>query len=485
MLKHPRPTPSLRRASISALAVMLAASTLLAAPPARKRATIVVTGGTVVTMDAQRRVLSPGAVAIRGNTILAVDTPAAIARQFAAAEVIPADGAVVMPGLINTHGHAPMVMYRGLADDLALKDWLEKYIFPAEAKTVSPELVRVGARLAVLEMIQSGTTLHTDMYYFEEEVAKVTKAAGMRGVLAETVIGFPVPDAKTPVESLARAERFMAAYKGDPLIVATVAPHSMYTVDAETLKATRDLARKFGVPLVTHLAETEDEVSQSMAKHGLTPAAYLDSLGFWDTPAIAAHGVHLSDADIAILQRHHVALSHNPESNMKLASGAAPVVKCLKAGLAVGLGTDGAASNNDLDMFEAMRQAAFLHKLVDKDPTVTSAETVLEMATIGGATALGMADRIGSLEPGKLADLIIVSMRAPRQTPMYNPISHLVYVTRGDDVRTTIVNGRVLMRDRRVLTLDSAAVLTDARRLAGRVRAAVAPAKPPQSSTAR
>ncbi len=485
MLMHPRPTPVLRRTPVLALAVMLAVSTLLAAPPPLKRATIVVTGGTVVTMDAQRRVLSPGAVAIRGTTILAVDTPAVIARQFAAAEVIRADGAVVMPGLVNTHGHAPMVMYRGLADDLALKDWLQKYIFPAEARTVSPELVRVGTRLAALEMIQSGTTLHTDMYYFEEEVAKVTKAAGMRGVLAETVIGFPVPDAKTPAEGLARAERFMAAFKGDPLIVATVAPHSMYTVDADTLKATRDLARTFGVPLVTHLAETEDEVTDSMKAHGLTPAAYLDSLGFWDTPALAAHGVHLTDADIAILQRHHVGLSHNPESNMKLASGAAPVVKCMKAGIAVGLGTDGAASNNDLDMFEAMRQAAFLHKLVDKDPTATSAETVLEMATIGGAAALGMADRIGSLEPGKLADLIVVSMRAPRQTPMYNPVSHLVYVTRGDDVRTTIVNGRVLMRDRRMLTLDSAAVLADARRLAERVRAAVAPATPPQSSTAR
>jgi 5-methylthioadenosine/S-adenosylhomocysteine deaminase len=480
-----RPRQLRHLALVLAAAAFPAMATLMAAPPAPKRATLVVTGGTVITMDPQRRVLSPGAVAIDGRTIVAVDTPAAIARRFAAADVIHADGAVIMPGLINTHGHAPMVMYRGLADDLALADWLQKYIFPAEGKTVSPELVRVGTRLAVLEMIQSGTTLHTDMYYFEEEVARVTKAAGMRGVLAETVIGFPVPDAKTPSESLARAERFMAAYRQDPLIVATVAPHSMYTVDADTLAAARDLARKFEVPLVTHLAETEDEVTQSLEKHHLTPAAYLDSLGFWDTPAVAAHGVHLTDADIGLLQAHHVGLSHNPESNMKLASGAAPVVKCMKAGIAVGLGTDGAASNNDLDMFEAMRQAAFLHKLADKDPTVTSAETVLEMATIGGATVLGMADRIGSLEPGKLADLIVVSMRAARQTPMYNPVSHLVYVTRGDDVRTTIVNGRILMRDRRMLTLDPAAVLADARRLAAKVRAAVEPRKPPQSSTAR
>jgi 5-methylthioadenosine/S-adenosylhomocysteine deaminase len=476
--------PLLRRAALISVVSILAAVWLDAAPPAKRRATLVVTGGTVITMDAGRRVLSPGAVAIDGKAIVAIDTPAAIAKGYAAADVIDSAGAVVMPGLINTHGHAPMVMYRGLADDLALMDWLQKYIFPAEAKTVSPEMVRIGSRLAALEMLQSGTTLHTDMYYFEEEVARATKEAGLRGVLGQTIIGFPVPDAKTPAEGLARARRFMEAFKGDPLIVATVAPHSMYTVDADTLKATRDLARSFGVPLITHLAETRDEVARSLEQHHLTPAAYLESLGFWDTPAIAAHGVHLTDDDIAILLRHHVGLSHNPESNMKLASGAAPVTKALKAGLNVGLGTDGAASNNDLDMFEAMRQAAFLHKLVENDPTVASAQTVLEMATIGGAAALGMADRIGSLEAGKLADLIVVSMRSARQTPMYHPVSHLVYVTRGDDVRTVIVNGRILMRDRRVLTLNPAAVLADARRLAEKVRAAVETAAP-QSSVAR
>ncbi len=473
-----------RRAAILALSCIVAAGALGAAPPARARATLVVTGGTVITMDAQRRVLSPGAVAINGTTIVAVDTPQAIAARYAAASVIQAGGTVVLPGLINTHGHAAMVMYRGLADDLVLMDWLQKYIFPAEAKTVSPELVRVGTRLAALEMLQSGTTLHTDMYYFEEEVAKATKEAGLRGVLGQTVIGFPVADAKTPAEGLARAERFMQAFRGDPLVTATVAPHSMYTVDAATLTATRDLARKYGVPLLTHLAETRGEVVESLQKHQLTPAAYLASLGFWDTPAVAAHGVHLSDEDIAILVKHRVALSHNPESNMKLASGAAPVTRSLAAGLIVGLGTDGAASNNDLDMFEAMRQAAFLHKLSEGDPTAASAQTVLEMATIGGAAALGMAGRLGSLEPGKLADLIVVSMDSARQTPMYNPVSHLVYASRGDDVRTTIVNGRVLMRDRRVLTLNAAAVLADARRLAAKVRAAVEP-QAPQSSVAR
>ncbi|MCU0251310.1 MAG: amidohydrolase [Vicinamibacterales bacterium] len=484
MRVYPDPPGAARRTTVLVLTLALAVAALGAAPPAKRRATLVVTGGTVITMDAARRVISPGAVAINGTTIVAVDTPAAIAARYAAADVIRADGAVVLPGLINTHGHAAMVMYRGLADDLALKDWLQKYIFPAEAKTVSPEMVRVGTRLAALEMLQSGTTLHTDMYYFEEEVAKATKEAGMRGVLGQTIIGFPVADAQTPAEGLARAERFMQAFKGDPLVVATVAPHSMYTVDAATLKATRDLARTYGVPLLTHLAETRDEVAESMATHHLSPAAYFESLGFWDTPAVAAHGVHLTGADIAILKKHGVALSHNPESNMKLASGAAPVAAALKAGLIVALGTDGAASNNDLDMFEAMRQAAFLHKLTEGDPTVASAQAVLEMATLGGAAALGMADRLGALEPGKLADLIVVSMRSARQTPMYNAVSHLVYATRGDDVRTTIVNGKILMRERRVLTLNQAAVLADARRLAAKVRAAVEPAAP-QSSVAR
>ncbi|MCX6551203.1 MAG: amidohydrolase [Acidobacteria bacterium] len=476
----------LLRWTSAVIAVTVTASALTAAPAARRRVSMIITGGTVVTMDAQRRVIESGAVAIDGTTIVGVETADAIARNFVARDTVRADGAVVMPGLINTHGHAAMVMYRGLADDLALMEWLQKYIFPAEGKTVSPELVRVGTRLAALEMIQSGTTLYTDMYYFEDEVAKATKQAGMRGVLGQSVIGFPVADAKTPADALARADRFMEAYRNDPLIVATVAPHSMYTLDAASLQATRDLARKYGVPLLTHLAETETEVKDSQAAHQMSPAAYFESLGFWDTHAVAAHFVHISDEDIALLRKHEVGLSHNPESNMKLASGAAPLAKCLKAGLAVGLGTDGAASNNDLDMFEAMRQAAFLHKLVDRDPTVASAETVLEMATIGGARALGMADKLGSLEPGKLADVIVVSMQSARQTPLYHPISHLVYVTRGDDVRTTIVNGRVLMRDRRMLTLDPAVVLREARAMAKAVKAAVdGVAAQAQSSVAR
>jgi 5-methylthioadenosine/S-adenosylhomocysteine deaminase len=467
---------SIRRSvfgAVLAIVISLACPASVLAQATLQPVSIVITGGIVVTMNAQYQVLWPGAVAIDGQKIVAVDTPENIARRYRGAQVIQAGGHVVMPGLINTHTHAAMVMYRGLADDLALREWLQKYIFPAEAKTVSPELVRVGTRLAALEMIESGTTLFTDMYYFEEEVGRVARAAGLRGVLGETVIGFPVADAKTPADALARAERFIQEFKGDSLVIPAVAPHAMYTNDTATLIAARDLARKYGVPLLTHVAETQDEIKTSNDKYKMSPVAYLDSIGFWGPATLAAHFVHVSDEDLAIVRKRGAGLSHNPESNMKLASGTAPVSKALQAGIHVGLGTDGAASNNDLDMFEAMRQAAFLHKLVENDPTTMSARTALEMATIGGARALGMADRIGSIEPGKLADVIVVSMQSARQTPLYNPISHLVYVTRGDDVRTAIVNGRILMRNRRVLTLNAPAVIADAAALARKVKAAV------------
>jgi len=449
------------------------AATLAAAQGPRRAVSLIVTNGTVVTVDAARRVIERGAVAVDGRDIVAVDTAAAIAARFTARDTIDAAGAVVMPGLINTHTHAPMVLFRGLADDLALMDWLQKYIFPAEAKTVSPEFVRAGTRLAALEMIESGTTAYADMYYFEEEIGRATKAAGLRGVLGETIIQFPVPDAKTPAESLARAERFAAEFAGDELITPAVAPHAMYTLDAETLKACRALADRLRMPVIIHLAETTDEVKNADEKYHATPTAFLDSLGFWRPGTLAAHGVHLTPADIQILANRHVAVSHNPESNMKLASGIAPVEALRKAGVVVGLGTDGAASNNDLDMFEAMRQTAFLHKLVAGDPRAIPAPVALEMATIDGARALGLEKKIGSLETGKRADLLVVSMASARQTPMYDPISHLVYVTRGDDVRTTIVNGKVLMRDRKVLTLDANRVLAEARLYADKVRAAV------------
>jgi 5-methylthioadenosine/S-adenosylhomocysteine deaminase len=452
---------------------LLAAGSLALAQPARRPVSLVVTGGIVVTVDGAGRVLSPGAVAIDGRDIVGIDAPDLIAARFDPKESIDATGQVVMPGLVNTHTHAPMVLYRGLADDLALMEWLQKYIFPAEARTVTPAFVRAGTRLAALEMIESGTTTYADMYYFEEEIAAVTKSAGLRGVLGQTIIQFPVADAKTPIEGLARAEAFIEQFAGDELIVPAVAPHSMYTLDARTLKAVRALADRRHVPVLIHLAETADEVKTSRKQHGASPARYLESIGFWGPRTIAAHAVWSSPADIALLARRHVGVSHNPESNMKLASGAAPVVAMQAAGVNVGLGTDGAASNNDLDMFEAMRQAAFLAKLQTMDPRAVSARTAVEMATIGGARALGMDTQIGSLETGKRADLIVVSMGAARQTPMYDPLSHLVYVTRGDDVRTSVVNGRVLMRDRKVLTLSKPDVLAEARALAANVKKAV------------
>ena len=443
---------------------------------APRRVSLLVTGGIVVTVDEARHIYNLGAVAIDGTDIVGVGAAADVASRFRGAEQINAAGSVVIPGLINTHTHAPMVLYRGLADDLPLQQWLEKYIFPAEARTVSREMVRVGTNLAAAEMIESGTTTYADMYYFEEEIARATKAAGLRGVLGQTIIQFPVADAKTPAEGLARTEAFIKEFAHDDLITPAVAPHAPYTNDAKTLQAARAMATRYAVPLIIHLAETNTELKESQAAHGgLSPVAYLDSIGFFGPRTLAAHVVWTSPADVAILKSRQVAISHNPESNMKLASGVAPIPAYLAAGLTVGLGTDGAASNNDLDMFEAMRQAAFLHKVQTGDPRVIPAGTALDMATIGGAKALGLDKQIGSLEVGKRADIVVVSMSSARQTPLYDAVSHLVYATHGDDVRTVIVNGKVLMRDRRLRTLNEAAVIAEAKKLADSVRAAVNP----------
>ena len=447
---------------------------LVARQSAVERATLIVTNGTVVTMDAGGRVIERGAIAIAGDRIAAVGTASEIASRFDAPQRIDVGGQIILPGLVNAHTHAPMVLFRGLADDLALMDWLTKYIFPAEARTVSPEFVRIGTSLAALEMIASGTTTFADMYYFEDDIAEATKQAGLRAVLGQSVIKFPVSDAPTPEEALVRADGFITKWKADPLITPAVAPHAPYTLDAQTLRAARNLANRHGVPLLIHLAETRDEVGIIQAANHMSPAMYLDSLGLWQGRSLAAHAVWLDDADMTMLAARGVGVAHNPESNMKLASGVAAVPRWIEHGMHAGLGTDGAASNNDLDMFEAMRVAALLQKVTAMDPRVLPARQALELATRRGAEALGLGDRIGSLEAGKQADLITVAVDGARQTPMFDPISHLVYVTRGDDVRTTIVAGRVLMRDRAVTSMNAAAVLRDARTMADRVRAAVA-----------
>src|SRR5262245_28659404 len=457
-------------------AIALAAMAVVSAQNAQRDVDLIVTGGTVVTVDAVGRVIENGAVAIEGTDIVGVSRAEAIAKQFRGRDTIDASGQVVLPGLINTHAHAPMVLYRGLADDLPLMEWLNNYIFPAESKTVSPEFVRAGTRLAALEMIESGTTTFADMYYFEEEIATETRRAGLRGVLGQTIIQFPVADARTPADALARAEAFIASFKNDGLITPAVAPHAIYTLDGPTLKAARELSRRHSVPTLIHLAESSDETKVAQERRSSSPVAYLDSLGFLGLGVLAAHGVWVSESDIQVLKMRGVGISHTPESNMKTASGAAPVPAYLKAGVPVGLGTDGAASNNDLDMFEAIRVAALLHKHETKEPSTLSARAVLEMATIGGARALGMDARIGSLEPKKRADLITVSVSGARQVPMYDPISHLVYVIHGDDVRNSVVNGKLLMRNRKVLTLDEAAIIAEARTWAEKVRAAVKPA---------
>jgi 5-methylthioadenosine/S-adenosylhomocysteine deaminase len=456
-------------------AIAIVAASWVGAAQTPRAVSLVIRGGAVVTQNRVRQIVNPGAVAIDGAEIVDVGTPQAIAGRYKAAAIIDAADDIILPGLINTHTHAPMVMYRGLADDLALMEWLQKYIFPAEAKTVSPEMVRVGTRLAALEMIESGTTTYADMYYFEEEIARETRAAGLRGVLGQTIIQFPVADARTPAEGLARAERFIREFQHDPLVTPAVAPHAMYTLDAASLKAAADLGRRYQAPVLIHLAETEDEVKTARDQHKMSPTAYLESLAFWGPRTLAAHGVWLDDADIQILRRRQVGVSHNPESNMKLASGTAPTLKYLAADVALGLGTDGAASNNDLDMFEAMRQAGFLAKHATRDPTALPAQAALDLATVGGARALGLERSIGSLEPGKKADVITVTIDRARHTPLYDPISHLVYVAHGADVRTTVVNGKVLMADRRVRTVDRTAVIRDARTLAQTVLAAVRP----------
>ncbi len=423
---------------------------------------VLIVGGTVVTMDKDRRIIENGVVAIEGNTITAIGTPGVMLKNFRGRRVIDAKGKAVIPGLINTHTHIPMTLFRGISDDLDLNDWLTKYIFPAEAKNVDEQFVRVGTRLGLAEMIQGGTTTYCDMYYFEDAVADETKKAGVRGVLGETIIDFPVADNKTPAAAMAYTEKYVKKWQKDELITPAYAPHAPYTVSTENLKAIRKAANELKVPVVIHVAETKKEVSDISEQKGATPVNYLNNIGFFDGPTVAAHTIFLSDDEINILKSKNVGSAHCPHSNMKLASGVAPVPKMLVQDIAVGLGTDGAASNNDLNMWEEMDAAAKLHKVFGGDPKLVTAEQAFEMATIRGARALHIADITGSIEIGKRADIAIVDLNAPHQTPWFNIYSALVYSTKAADVNTVVINGKIVMQDRRLLTLNENVIKRDA-----------------------
>jgi 5-methylthioadenosine/S-adenosylhomocysteine deaminase len=414
---------------------------------------LLINNGYVLTLDPSFHEFQPGFVAVTGAKITALG-PMRESAAYQAAQTIDATGKIVMPGLINTHTHAPMTIFRGLGGDSSLMEWLQKYIFPAEARNVNRDLVKWGTQLACYEMIQSGTTTFVDMYYFEDEVAAQAKAAGMRAVLGETIIDMPTPDFKTPREALAYTKRFIEQWRQDRLVTPAVAPHAPYTNSKETLLQAQQLANQFRVPLITHLSETVDEVKTITQKFGKTPAAYLDSFGFLQDSLIAAHCVWITDEEIPLLKKYGVGVAHNPESNMKLASGVAPLKKFLDAGIAVGLGTDGAASNNNLDMFEEIDTMAKLHKLWLRDPAFLSARDAIRIAIMGGAEVIDRPKDLGSLEPGKLADIILVRTTDAPAVPMYDPYNQLAYSLKGCNVDGSVINGKVVMENRTVRTIN-------------------------------
>jgi 5-methylthioadenosine/S-adenosylhomocysteine deaminase len=421
------------------------------------------TGRYVITMDAQRRVIENGAIAIRGRSIAAVGTRPEIDTRFQARQRLDRPNAILAPGLIDTHTHAPMSLFRGIADDKRLQDWLENYIFPAEARNVDAEFVRWGTRLACLEMATYGTTTFTDMYYFEQTLAETVREAGLRGVLGETIIGFPSPDYKTPAEALAGTERYIQAFRNDPLIVPAVAPHSVYTVPEDVLKSSRALASKYDVPLLIHLSETKKENDDALLKWRMTPTQWLDSLGVLNGRTLGAHGIWLDDRDLDILKRRGTGLAHCPTSNTKLASGIARVVDILGRGINMGLGTDGFAGSNDsADLVQEMALAGKLQKVTTRNPEALPAQQSLEMATIIGARALGLDKQIGSLEAGKLADIIAVSLEGPDAAPIYNVYSLMVYSLKATDISDVMIGGRQIVRDRLMLTLDKTQVMSKA-----------------------
>jgi 5-methylthioadenosine/S-adenosylhomocysteine deaminase len=434
----------------------------------------ILTGGAVTTINDGFDLFSPGAVAVRAGVIEAVGPAEQISAAYVADEVVDCRGCVVIPGLINAHTHAPMTLLRGVADDLRLDVWLMGYMMPVEQEFVRPDFCWLGTQLACAEMIRGGTTCFADMYYYEEAVADAAAQAGLRAVCAETVLRFSTPDALSYDESLEHTRDFILRWKGHPLITPAVGPHAPYTTTAELMQACAQLALEFDVPLHTHIAETVQEVEEHRAEYGMPMVPWVKKQGVFDAKVTAAHCVHLDEGEMHTLLHHGVGVAHNPTSNLKLASGFAPVVRMLELGLNVGIGTDGPASNNDLDMWEEMRLAALLAKGVTSDPTALPARQALAMATIDGARALHLGELVGSLEPGKRADIAVVDLRRVHNTPAFARdrealYAQLVYAAKSSDVRDVMCQGRWLMRDQKLLTLDEQVLTTEAANIARKI----------------
>jgi 5-methylthioadenosine/S-adenosylhomocysteine deaminase len=446
------------------LVLIFVTSRPLWSAPEKEKVDLIITGGTVVTMNGSRVIYDDGAIAVKGDTIIAVGPSAEVAAKYSAVQTIDANRKLVFPGFINGHTHVPMTLFRGLHDDVTLNDWLYKYIFPAEAKNVNEEFVRWGTRLAAAEQIRAGVTTFVDMYYFEDAVAEETKAAGMRGVLGETFIDFPAPDNKSEAGALAYTEKFLKRWQGDPLIHAAAAPHSIYTCSQKTLQDAAALARKYHAPILIHTAEMKKEWEDSQKQNGMSPVQYLDKIGVLGPDVVSAHCIFVDETDRKTLAQRQVGCVHNPSSNMMIASGVSPVAEMRAAGVAVGLGTDGpAGSNNDLDLMEEMDLAAKLAKITRMDPLALNAKAVVEMATIEGARALHLEKEIGSLEVGKKADLTVISLDEPNAVPMYDIYAQLAYALKASDVETVVIGGRVVMRDRKLLTVNEKAAIAKAR----------------------
>ena len=440
----------------------------------KEKVDLLINGGTVVTMDGDRLILEDGAVVVKGDVISAIGFRTDLEKKYIADQTIDARGKLVLPGFINGHTHVPMTLFRGLHDDVTLDEWLHKYIFPAEAKNVTEEFVRWGTRLAAAEQIRGGITTFADMYYFEDAVAEETKKAGMRGVLGETFIDFPAPDNKDEAEMLGYTEKFLKRWQNDPLIHAAPAPHSIYTCSEKTLQDAAALARKYHAPILIHVAEMKKELDDSRAQNGTTPVQYLNKIGVLGPDVVAAHCIFVDDTDRKLLAEKQVGCVHNPSSNMMLASGVSPVPELRAAGVAVGLGTDGpAGSNNDLDLMEEMDLAAKLQKITKMNPLALGAKAVVEMATIDGAKALHMEKEIGSLEVGKKADVIVISLNEPNAVPMYDVYAQLAYALKGNDVETVVIGGRVVMREHQLLTVKEDEAIAKAREYQKKVAASL------------